>query len=97
MFKKFFKDSGFKKSAAIVLLEIALVAGALYGISAITKAGSLTPSGVPASSMRTLQDISDVLAATSTVNASSSAASSTGNAIQIAECMITKLTGGSCP
>ncbi len=95
--KKFFFKKGGVRFIGLVFFEIVLVAGGIYLISKVTRAGSITPSAAPAGAMRTLHEIYDVIAATSTVNASSSAASSTGNAIQIAQCMITKLQGGSCP
>ena len=85
------------KSYGIVTLEVLIVVAVLYSAAAVTRAGSLTPSASPAETMRTLQDIYNILAATSTVNASSSVASSTGNAIQIAQCIVTRLGGGSCP
>ena len=85
------------RSLGIIILGVVIVVGSFYLMRAITKAGTLTPSAAPAGTMRTLQEIYNVLASGSSVTASSTAASSTGNAIQIAQCMITKLTGGSCP
>ncbi len=95
--RKFFREKNGVRFFGLILIEAVLVVGGIYLISKVTRAGVLTPSASPAGSMRTIQEIYAALAATSTVNASSSAASSTGNAIQIAECIITRLTGGSCP
>ncbi len=95
--KKFFREKRGARFWGLILIEAMCVVGGVYLISKVTRAGIITPSASPAGTMRTLQEIYDVVAATSTVNASSSAASSTGNAIQIAQCMIMKLQGGSCP
>lgn len=60
----------------------------------IVKAGSLTPSASPASTMNALSDVYNVLVGT--YDSSGVSASSTGDAFQITQCAITKIQGGSC-
>jgi len=85
-----------KKSGKIIF-EIFLVAIGVLAVVSLyrtVEAGSLTPSAVPAATMRTLEEAYNALAGT--FDSSGVTASSTGNAIAISRCMITRITGGSC-
>lgn len=74
------------------LIDLAVITIAVAAAS--TLAGSLTPSESPASTLRTPQEVYDTLVGT--FGASAVTGSATGNAMQLSQCAITKLQGGSC-
>ena len=80
-----------KKSLVFNILVIVL---AVLITSLVVKAGDLIPSSSPSSSMKSLEEIYNPLVAT--FDSSGVSASSTGSALQIAKCAITKIQGGSC-
>ena len=88
------KDKITKKFIWVAIGILALVLG-LRLFYFTTQAGSLTPSASPTSTMRTTEEIYNPLVGT--FNSSGITASSTGSALQISQCIITKINGGNCP
>jgi hypothetical protein len=79
--------------ATILIIGIDILT--IFAIIKIVEAGSLNPSGAPAATMQSVQNIYDSLASTS-FDSSSISGASDGSAIQVMKCIITKLQGGSC-
>ena len=79
-------------------LEIGIIAVITISAVLITRfiatAGNLIPPGPPASTHKTFAEIYGPLAGN--FDSSSVTASSTGNALQIARCLIVKMDGGTC-
>ncbi len=84
-----------KKVVREILILIISIVGVIYLVK-IVQAGSLTPSGPPASTMKTLQEVFDPLASSS-YDSSLVTADVNGNALQIMKCIISKINTGTCP
>lgn len=80
------------RSLAVTIVAVAILALALR----VVDAGSLTPVAAPASTMDSLADIYDALVGNS-FDSSGIGADPNGNAIEIAHCIINRMTGGTCP
>ncbi len=81
------------RSGAIAAFSVVII----FFVFRMVEAGSLTPStSSPAASMRTAQEVYNVLASLS-YDSSALAASRTGNAIQLVKCAINKAKAGTCP
>jgi hypothetical protein len=81
------------RSLAVTLLAVGILSLALR----IVDAGSLSPVAAPApDSMQSLASISDALVG-STFDSSGIGADANGSAIEIAHCIINRMTGGTCP
>lgn len=83
--KKFFR-SVFIVAASVTILVV---------FFHLVSAGTLNPTGIPNSSMRSASEIYESLAGT--FDSSGIAASSNGDALQIAKCIIQRMAGNSCP
>lgn len=79
--------------ATILIIGIDILT--IFAIVKIVEAGSLSPSGAPSATMKSLQNIYDSVASTS-FDSSGISANADGNAIQVMRCIITKMQGGSC-
>lgn len=81
------------RTIAIIVISVVVVTM----IFRLTEAGSLTPSASPAGTMHSLEEIYAPLAS-SGYDSSGVIASKHGDALQIAKCIIQKITGGTpCP
>lgn len=81
------------RNVLIVAVSVAVVTM----IFRLTEAGSLTPSAPPAGTMNSLGEIYAPLAS-SGYDSLGVVGSKNGNALQIAKCIISKITGGTpCP
>lgn len=79
------------------ILETAIIIASVVVVTSlirVAQAGTFTPLAIPAATMNTLGDIYNALAGT--FNSSGVSASSTGSAVAVSRCIITKLTGGVC-
>jgi hypothetical protein len=83
------------RELGLIGVSILIVVGLFRGVQLY--AGTLIPLAPPTTG--TLNSAEDVYAplASTTYDSSGVTASSTGNALQITKCIITKMTGGSCP
>ena len=84
-----------KRIGVDALIITAVVLSGALAFRGIAYAGSLTPAASPVATMDSLSDAYNALVGTS-FSSSAITASSTGSAIQIARCINTNLTGGSC-
>ncbi len=81
------------RNVLVVLIGVLLV----LVIVQLTEAGSLTPSSAPAGTMQSLEEIYAPLASAG-YDSSGVVAAKNGDALQIAKCIIQKITGGTpCP
>ncbi len=80
------------RGVAVVVASV----GVLIAAFRLTEAGSLTPTAAPAGTMTSLNTLYASLASVS-FDSSAIVASRSGGALQISKCIITRMTGGSCP
>lgn len=80
--------------ATILIVGIDILT--IFAIVKIVEAGSLSPSGPPSGTMKSLQSIYDSVASTS-FNSSGVTANKNGSALQLMKCITAKIHGGSCP
>lgn len=79
------------------MLIVALSIGVVTTLFRLTEAGSLTPTTAPASSSESFENLYSAIASAG-FNSSGLAASKNGSALQVAKCIIAKMTGGTpCP
>lgn len=80
------------RTFAIVMASV-FVVGFLFRL---TEAGSLTPTALPATTMKTLEDIFNPLVSSS-YDSSGVAPDRNGNVLEVAKCIMARMTGGVCP
>lgn len=82
----------FLRGASVVGLSVFIS----FFLFRLSTAGSLTPSAAPASTMNSVEEVYNSLVGT--FDSSAVVASSQGNALQIAKCITSAMTGGpGCP
>jgi hypothetical protein len=82
-------QKGIRFILALIIIALALI------VVRVVDAGSLSPGSAPAATLKTLQGVYDPLASIS-FDSSGVSASSTGSAVQLMNCIITKVRGGTC-
>ncbi len=80
------------RSAFVLVVSIVFAVGILR----ITSAGDIDSTASPAGTLKTLEELYDPLVGSS-YNSSAVTASSSGDTLELAKCIITKIGGGSCP
>ena len=79
------------------VLIVALSVVVVTALFRLTEAGTLTPIASPASSSESLENLYSAIASAG-FDSSALSASKDGSALQIAKCIIAKMTGGTpCP
>jgi len=88
-----------KRRWKIAFRHIAIVvtsSSLIFVFFRLSQAGSLTPIAAPASTFNTLKEIYDSLASDS-FDSSSITASKSGSVLNVSKCIVSRMTGGTCP